>query len=72
MNGFIKRSFNFLRIISSKRFQRAFFIDHSPDWTIIKAGIPQGSILGLPFLFTYINGYFDGVTSTLEFLPMAH
>ena len=37
----------------SDMFQRVTLIGKTPDWQCIRAGVPQGSILGLPFSYIH-------------------
>ena len=56
----------------TNRKQRVVLNGQSSSWTNVKAGVPQGSILG-PFLFLiYINNLADGLSSNTKLFSVIH
>ena len=50
----------------SNRFQRVLLNGQTSEWLPVKAGLPQGSILGPLFFLIYIIDLSDDVVSTVE------
>ena len=50
----------------SNRFQRVLLNGQTSKWSQIEAGVPHGSILGLPLFLVYINGLPEGLTSNAK------
>ena len=60
---------NALRLIESflhNKYQRVVLNDQSSSWPSIRAGVPQGSVLGLLFFLTYISNLPEGLTSKVK------
>ena len=60
---------NFVKLIESflsDRYQRVTINGQSSDWLPIKAGVPQGSILGPLLFLSYINDLPEGLHSNVK------
>ena len=50
----------------SNRYQRVVLNGQASSWADVKAGVLQGSILGLLFLLIYINDLSENLNSTVK------
>ena len=60
---------NLLKLIKSflsNRFQRVLLNGQTSDWASIRAGVPQGSILGPLFFLVYINDLSNNLSSSVK------
>ena len=57
---------NLIKSFLSDRYLRVLLNEQSSEWEKIKAGVPQGSILGSVFFLAYINDLPNGMSSTVK------
>ena len=57
---------NLTKSFLSNRFQRVLLNGQTSKWLPVKAGVPQGSILGPLFFLIYINDLSDELVSTVK------
>ena len=57
---------NLIESFLSNRFQRVLLNGQTSKWLPVKAGVPQGSILGPLFFLIYINDLSDELVSTVK------
>ena len=50
----------------SNRYQRVVLNGQASSWADVKAGVPQGSILGPLFFLIYINDLSENLKSTVK------
>ena len=65
-NGITGNLFNLIKNFLSERYQRVVLNGQSSKWEKIKAGVPQGSILGPLFFLIYINDLPVGLKSGVK------
>ena len=63
--GISNNLLNLTNSFLSGRYQRVLN-GQSSKWASIKASAPQGSILGPPLFFIYINDISEGITSNVK------
>ena len=64
--GICGKYFGLIDSFLSDRFQRVLLNSQTSKWSQIKAGVPQGSILGLLLFLVYINDLPEGLTSNVK------
>ena len=65
-NGVCGSLFKLIKSFLSERDQRVLLNGQTSLWNKVRAGIPQGSILGPIFFFIYINDLPDGLESDVK------
>ena len=63
---------DFIGSFLENRFQRVVLNGQKSEWLPVRAGVPQGSILGLHFFLIYINAYQLILHPLLNCLQMIH
>ena len=57
---------NLIGSFLENRFQRVVLNGQTSEWLPVRAGVPQGSILGAVFFLIYINDVSVDITSTVK------
>ena len=65
-NGISGNFYKVLKHFLTTRKQRVVLNGQSSSWNNVKAGVPQGSILGLLLFLIYINDLADGLSSNTK------
>ena len=55
-----------IKCFLKNRFQRVVLDGRTSEWLLVKAGVPQGSILANLFLLIYINDLSNDMISTVK------
>ena len=64
--GICGNCYGLIHSFLSDRLQRVFLNGQSSNWSQIKAGVPQGSILGPLLFLVYINDLPEGLTTSAK------
>ena len=65
-NGISGNLLKVLKHFLTNRKQRVVLNEQSSSWTDVKAGVPQGSILGPLLFLIYINNIANGLSSNTK------
>ena len=63
---------NLIESFLSNRFQRVLLNGQTSEWLPVKAGVPQGSILGSFFFLIYFNDTSDDLVSTVKLVTLPY
>ena len=66
--GICGKYFRLIDSSLSERFQRVLLNSQTSKWSQIKAGVPQGSILGPLLFLVHLNDLPEGLTSNVNLL----